>query len=1315
MKFSGRHTTLILFLLFFSLFGSFSFSQYWLTHHYSETEGLATSFVNDIVQDNSGRMWLATRDGISCYDGVNWEHHDESNGLPDYSFIKIRISRDGKIWAVAKPDRSSELPVFFFDGSKWHQIETATGDFPKGDEITSFQLIDHNKETILFVGTIDSGIYRWQKGKWRNLTFNDGLWSNIVNGLAVLYGKCYAATDKGLSVIGRDGTIDNKTAGMIKFPPGKTVSANGKELGSSIKGIYIDKNGQNPRIWLFGDGYLGYFYGGDYKTVSYHIGMILNEKEKPVRLLPDDCGGVYIGNIYELFYFNCNTRQTQRLSVTNGLIGVGVNTMLRDFEKNIWFSCDRGVTKISSRRFGSFSMVHGLLEDEVTAVLEYEPGKFVLGHNTGLTFYDGRRFEKLPFFPGSKKPPRLCRVLEMKADSKQNIWIAASHMGLAKVNKRKEITWYGSEHGLPDKITSIWVDSRDNLWLGTIRGLFRRHNDGRISQEKGQVSNCTLRRIFGEKGKLRYLATHESGLFVYDEEKGWQRYRSGSDKKANGVYAIKKDSSGRLLVGSAGGLYVLEEGLLKKLKLGNFEINRPVYFINQDRQQRLWFGTDNGVVRWDGSREIRYSIPEGLIGQETNRAAGITDSRGRVWIGSNRGVSIYDDAFDNYNSWIPAPKLRLLGLSTGDRQFPLDRPVELNYDTHRMIFFFKGISFLDERAIRFKHKLEGFDREWSEEQYHYYQMVEYTNPRPGRYRFLLKVKNSMGIWSDIVSSPEIVVTGPFYNAWWFYLLLLLGVGLLFYVLFNFITSKRNAAILERLVDERTGQLQASERRYRELFEETHDMVFITSTDGKILDINPAGISLLGFSSKSDALGVDIETDLYVNPKDRSTYINEIKQKGFVEEYEINLKRKDGEKISVLVTASLVTDEEQGIDLIRGILRDITEKKKLQQQLEQSQKMEAIGTLAGGIAHDFNNILGVIGGYLDLTVTELEEGTAVRKNIDRVIASTNRAKDLVKQILTFSRRDSRDIRPLRISLIVKEALKLLRSTLPATIEIRQDIKAETGIVLAEPTQIHQVMMNLCTNAAHAMRESGGVLEVKLAEVELDEDSAAGYNDAAPGRYLRLTVSDTGHGIVPDIIKRIFDPYFTTKNPGEGTGMGLAVIHGIVKSLDGEITVSSEPGSGTTFHVILPASRDAEETYDVEGLKEESDVPRGKNERILLVDDEYLLVNVGQRLLEMIGYRVATATNGFEALAAFQEEPGEFDIVITDFTMPRMTGVQLSKKLLDIRPDIPIILCTGFSESVTADQAIKLGIRKLLFKPIDRDTMAHAIRDVLSGKK
>ena len=385
-----------------------------------------------------------------------------------------------------------------------------------------------------------------------------------------------------------------------------------------------------------------------------------------------------------------------------------------------------------------------------------------------------------------------------------------------------------------------------------------------------------------------------------------------------------------------------------------------------------------------------------------------------------------------------------------------------------------------------------------------------------------------------------------------------------------------------------------------------------------------------------------------------------------------------------------------------------EKLKLETQLQQAQKMEAIGTLAGGIAHDFNNILGGIIGYAELAKMKAPEGSNIIAYLDKMIKSSDRAADLIKQILTLSRQHKQKQRPVQARHIIKETLSLLRATLPTTIEIRQDLAKDAGVVNADPTQMHQVIMNLGTNAGHAMQENGGVLEVTLANVELDDLSAGKHLDLAAGSYLRLTVSDTGHGMTSEIRERIFDPYFTTKDTGEGTGLGLSVAHGIVKTYGGTITVYSEPGEGTTFHVYLPI------ILELEREEKESEEPHPTgSECILFIDDEEVLVEIGGQILEQLGYKVVTETSSVQALELFRAEPNRFDLVITDMTMPHMTGDKLARELMTIRPKIPIILCTGHSGLVSEAKAEEIGIKAFVMKPLVMRNLAETVRKVLDA--
>ncbi|MBN2397061.1 MAG: PAS domain S-box protein [Deltaproteobacteria bacterium] len=420
-----------------------------------------------------------------------------------------------------------------------------------------------------------------------------------------------------------------------------------------------------------------------------------------------------------------------------------------------------------------------------------------------------------------------------------------------------------------------------------------------------------------------------------------------------------------------------------------------------------------------------------------------------------------------------------------------------------------------------------------------------------------------------------------------------------------------------------------------------------------------------------------------------------------------MRRKDGTVFHTENTVTEMMDDSGERTGVVSVVRDVTHEVRLEQELRRSQKMEALGTLAGGIAHDFNNILMPITLNTELALRGAGEPDEALENLRYVLEAAQRGRDLVRQIITFSRRKEQKREPVEIAPVIREALALLKASLPATVEIRGNIDDQPhAVVLADPTQIHQVLVNLCTNAGHAMRKSGGVLEVSLAGVEVDGHAASQHADLHAGPYVRLTVSDTGEGMDREIMERIFEPFFTTKERGEGTGMGLAVVHGIVQNHGGAITVYSEAGKGTTFNVFFPRMEGAGER----GRTSPLDVPTGE-ERILLVDDEEPVLRSQRVMLESLGYKVTAVAKSDEALKLFRARPADFDLVITDQTMPDMTGSELSRKLIRIRSDIPIVMCTGFSEAVDEEKARAGGIREFVMKPFTTGEMAETIRRVL----
>jgi PAS domain S-box-containing protein len=428
--------------------------------------------------------------------------------------------------------------------------------------------------------------------------------------------------------------------------------------------------------------------------------------------------------------------------------------------------------------------------------------------------------------------------------------------------------------------------------------------------------------------------------------------------------------------------------------------------------------------------------------------------------------------------------------------------------------------------------------------------------------------------------------------------------------------------------------------------------------------------------------------------------------------ETRWQRKDGEIIDVLLSSTPLDPS----DWAKGVTftaLDITARKQAEQErlrledrLRRSQKMEAIGTLAGGIAHDFNNILAAIIGFTELATIGAQGNGEATANLAEVLKASFRARDLVRQILTFSRQTETEFGPIQIQLIVKEALKLLRASLPSTVQIRQDV-ASKGLILGDPTQLHQVVMNLCTNAYQAMHARGGVLEVSLSETLIGAAPPPDLKALPQGPCVRLRVRDSGPGIDPAIIHRIFDPYFSTKEKGKGTGLGLAVVHGIVKSHRGAIQVLSRLGEGATFDVYFPMVQTA--AAAAEAAPKEAVV--GGRERILFVDDEPSIELLGKQILGSLGYEVTTCGTAIAALELFRSGPSTFDLVITDMTMPLMTGDRMALEMMSLRPDLPVIICTGFNELLSEERVQAIGIRALLMKPFLKNEAATVIRQVL----
>lgn len=516
-------------------------------------------------------------------------------------------------------------------------------------------------------------------------------------------------------------------------------------------------------------------------------------------------------------------------------------------------------------------------------------------------------------------------------------------------------------------------------------------------------------------------------------------------------------------------------------------------------------------------------------------------------------------------------------------------------------------------------------------------------------------------------------------------------------------------------------LSESRDRYSDLYDFAPVGYLTLDRGGRILEINLTGAALLA-TDRPPMIGKPFQSFL-VEEYSGSFFLH--KQEAFEtrsrQRCEVKLRRADGTTFDAQLESLAAVDVDGQLTRCRTIVFDITERKraeaallhlkeeqeKLEIQLRHAQKLEALGTLAGGIAHDFNNILSIVLGYTEMAISQIPAGSPVYSYLDTVVTASLRAKELVQQILIFGRPgDMQQRHPVEIGPIVMEAVRFLRATLPATIQLRQEISEGSAMVMGDPTQIHQVIVNLCTNAAHAMEDRGGLMEVSLANVELETPTACYHGRLGPGSYVRLTVKDTGNGMDAATMERIFDPYFTTKKMGKGSGLGLAVVHGIVKRHEASIAVWSELDEGTTFELCFPkiALEKARDSLPREPV-------RSGKEHILFVDDEEALMMLGKIMLLKLGYRVSAARSSDAALELFCAQPEAIDLVITDYTMPQMTGVALAAKMLKIRPNLRIILCSGYSDMLNQTKAKELGLRAFVKKPASQRELAEVVRKVL----
>ncbi|MBD3290742.1 hypothetical protein GF337_18190, partial [candidate division KSB1 bacterium] len=561
------------------------FCQSYHVHNYCEDDGLLNSTVHDLLQDSTGRMWFTTRSGISCYDGTEWTSYTAANGLPGVDYTFLEIDDENIIWALSK---HRSFNIAYFHNEQWHSLETPPlQNYP--NFIIDFKVSSIHGRIIIAIASRHSGLLILEDDQWKIIEKPQKVRTTfLIHGIAFFDDTIYAATSDGLFYVTNDS--------LARYT-GCDLPAGG------IRGLRRFKTDTRNRLWLAGTSWIGIIENHSFRSVAEDLYIPFGDEFEYLLLQPDYRRGIFYGNPVCCYYLKFSKSEPERLGLESGLISDGITSLFMDREKNLWCSTLRGVSKIAGMRFQNYRKENGLLNDEVTAIVEIKPGSYIFGHNNGLTFFDDGTFRYHKFPRSTQISPIATRVIDLAMDRERNVWMAVSSKGLGRINPAGEITWIDDNPHIHNPVKSVMVDSNNRVWIADANGLITYNGKSwqRVSTSKEDLRR--VRKVIRGSGNEIYLATYFSGLYVYKNKK-WIGYRSPKVESANNIYAAHRDSDGRLLVGSLAGLFTVDHDTLKRFDLAGYRLKRSVYLILEDRKKRLWFGTDNGVIRWDGN-EIR--------------------------------------------------------------------------------------------------------------------------------------------------------------------------------------------------------------------------------------------------------------------------------------------------------------------------------------------------------------------------------------------------------------------------------------------------------------------------------------------------------------------------------------------------------------------------------------------------------------------------------------------------------------------------------------------------------------------------------------
>lgn len=1224
-------------------------------HHYNELDGIPGSAIHHGVQDSLGRLWFATRTGIGRYDGQDWAAYGEEDGLAGPEQQAMAVDHRGRIYSLSI---RTPIRVTTFENDHWQPLPAYA--VPLGFTVDMACGQSSEGEALLAVSTTIGGIHVWDGSRWRTLGLDD-LFTHLYS-LVWQGDRLYVASDRGLYLVS-----DIEAEAVVQ----KVQSVGHQPVYAALP---LDDSGT---LRLVCEGRIGTLSGKDFTIDEELPDLSLIVPNRGVTAVHDHVGGLYVGDLHNLFYHH-PLLGLEQMDKSNGLLGNGVTELMVDRGGQVWVMNMRGVSKLVSRRFTSYTRATGLLDDEVSAILERRDGTMVVGHEEGLTFMTDP-LRHFPIIPPAESWSRT-NCLEESDDG--TIWAAMGEAGLAAIDPRGRVRWISPSETDTEHFNALKIDERGRLWVGGSLGLYRRDRGvfTRIKvRRNGEAGLTAIRRLDILDDGAIYASTAGNGVFRVTDSTITQCKAPG-ESLLNSTYTVFNAPNGDIWVATVTGLGLLDGDQIVPLGEDGPMIDRPIYAIADDGQGSIWFGTDAGVYVWDGDRLQQFNVREGLVGSEINRDAFKFDRLGRLWIGTDRGVSIHDGRLVDHSEtelgiWIEA-------LETSHGRHAADLTVELPPGPGELVIHFRSASFLDERRLRFRTFLEGFDSDWSEAQMRPYQSIRYTNLPPGSYTFHVQAVDLLGRTSGIASSEPIEVQAPFYDAVWFKLLGVAAITAMLLLVATAVQGRKYAVRLEAEVAARTADLADSEQAVRAesqrlgaVLESISDGVLAVDSEGCIV-LSNAAAELILFQEPGSMPGRDLETLL--------PGISEMTGPHFGYQFTIPDETPRSLEFSLAPLAGAT-----GSGMVLAF-RDVTHHRRAESERIRTQKLESLGVLAGGLAHDFNNLLTVVLGHVSVLETGTGLGLDDLRSLTSIRSATQRAQGLTTQLLTFARGGAPRKELTDLGTLIKESAQLSLSGTAVSCDL--DLATDLHHAEVDAAQFGQVLSNMLINASQAMPE-GGTVTVSARNV---------------GTAIEIKVADDGPGMAGAMLERIFEPYFSTKDTG--SGLGLSIAYSVVTRHGGDLTVKSAPGQGTEFTIQIPASLERVEVMPVV----EPEASNGSG-RFLVLDDEPSVRDLLQRMLERLGYEADGVADGVQAIEQYQEALAAnrpYSAVIMDLTIPGgMGGKDAIEQLQALDPGVRGIVASGYSNDPVMSNPAQFGFVGALHKPFDKKQLSQVITSVL----